>query len=252
MQLYNKVALVSGGGSGIGKSIALCLSREGAHVMIVGRRKEFLLKTVDEIHENAGTASYVVGDYANVAEVQNSIEETVATFGALDILVNNAGVARFYPVLDVTEEDYEYQMNVNLKGLLFATKFSIPFLVKRGGGAIVNISSGAGLRAVPQSSVYGTTKAGVVHLTKVIALELAEKNIRVNCVCPGFVDTPIFDTFIPKEELAESKLKFSEMTPLKRMGRPDEVAKAVLYLVSEDTEWMTGNILTLDGGLNIG
>ena len=134
---------------------------------------------------------------------------------------------------------------------MFATKFAIPALAEQGGGSIVNISSGAGLKAVPASSVYGITKAGVVHLTKIIALEVAYKNIRVNCICPGFIETPIFDTFIPKEELEASKAGFSEMTPLKRMGRADEVAKAALYLVSEDAEWMTGNVLTLDGGLNI-
>ena len=154
-------------------------------------------------------------------------------------------------MLDVTEEDYDYQTSINLKGLLFATKFAIPALAERGGGSIVNVSSGAGLKAVPASSVYGMTKAGVVHLTKIIALETADKNIRVNCVCPGFVDTPVFDTFIPSDQLASSKERFCAMTPLKRMGRADEVAKAVLYLVSEDAAWMTGSVVTLDGGLNI-
>ncbi len=251
MKLANKTALISGGGTGIGKATALCFAAEGARVMIAGRREDPLIETVAEIHRNGGQAAYVVADYAQVKQVEESVATTLSTFGTLDILVNNAGVAGFRPILEVTEEEYEYQTSINLKGLLFATKFAISALAEQGGGSIVNISSGAGLRAVPASSVYGITKAGVVHLTKIVALETAAMNIRVNCICPGFIETPIFDTFIPKEELAASKASFSEMTPLKRMGRADEVAKAALYLVSEDAEWMTGNVVTLDGGLNI-
>ena len=251
MRLANKTALISGGGTGIGKAIAICFAAEGARVMIVGRRKSPLAETVSEIHSHGGQAAYVIADYAQVKQVKESIAATISTFGTLDILVNNAGVAGFKPILEVTEEDYEYQTSINLKGLLFATKFAIPLLASQGGGSIVNISSGAGLKAVPLSSVYGTTKAGVVHLTKISALETADKNIRVNCICPGFIETPIFDTFIPKDQLRASKASFSEMTPLKRMGRADEVAKAALYLVSEDASWMTGNVVTLDGGLNI-
>ena len=251
MRLENKTALISGGGTGIGQATALCFAREGARVMIAGRRKDPLAETVAEIQRQGGQAAYVVADYARVKQVEESVETTLSIFGTLDILVNNAGVAAFRPILEVTEDDYEYQTSINLKGLLFATKCAIPALLKQSGGSIVNISSGAGLKAVPQSSVYGITKAGVVHLTKIIALELADKNIRVNCICPGFVETPIFDTFIPQEDLVASKERFSEMTPLKRMGRADEVAKAARYLVSDDAEWMTGNVLTLDGGLNI-
>ncbi len=251
MKLANKSVLISGGGTGIGRATALCFAAEGARVMIAGRRKDPLVETVDEIDRSGGRAAYVVADYAQVKQVEESVATTVSTFGTLDILVNNAGVAGFRPILEVTEEEYEYQTSINLKGLLFATKFAIPALAKQGGGSIVNISSGAGLKAVSGSSVYGITKAGVVHLTKIVALETADKNIRVNCICPGFIDTPIFDTFIPEEELVASKASFCEMTPLKRMGRADEVAKAALYLVSEDAAWMTGNVVTLDGGLNI-
>ncbi len=251
MRLADKTVLISGGGTGIGRATAVCFASEGAQVMIAGRRQGPLLETVDAIHAAGGQAEYVVADYADVQHVEHSIAKTVETFGGLDVLINNAGVAGFAPIDEVTEEDYDYQTSINVKGLLFATKFAIPELAKRNGGSIVNISSGAGLKAVPASSVYGITKAAVVHFTKIMALETAEKNIRVNCICPGFIETPIFGTFIPQEKLAESKVSFAEMTPLKRMGRADEVAKAALYLVSADAEWMTGNIVTLDGGLNI-
>ncbi len=252
MKLRGKIALITGGGTGIGRATALLFAQEGATVTVAGRRGNKLIETVKRIQQRGGEAHYVVGDISKVGDIERVIKQTADKYGGLDILVNNAGVFRGIKIVDTSEEQYDHIMDINLKGTFFMCKYAIPELQKREGGSIINIASAIGIRGIRQSptSVYSASKAGVIMLTKSLALELASHKIRVNCVCPAVVETELFETLgIPKEEIPERMKKWEAFHPIGRNGQPEDVARAVLYFASDDSSWATGSILNLDGGV---
>jgi NAD(P)-dependent dehydrogenase (short-subunit alcohol dehydrogenase family) len=252
MRLQGKIALITGGGTGIGKATAILFAQEGATVLVAGRRKSKLVETVDAVQRNGVRADYVVGDISNVSDTERVIKETARRFGGLDILVNNAGVFKGIKITDVTESEYNRVMDINLKGTFFMCRHAVPEMEKRGGGTIVNISSTLGIKGyrTGSTSVYSASKAGVIMLTKTLALELAPYKIRVNCVCPAVVETEMFETLgIPKEEIPERMKKWEAYHPIGRNGKPEEVALAILYFATDDSSWATGSILSLDGGV---
>ncbi|MGQ0792501.1 MAG: SDR family NAD(P)-dependent oxidoreductase [Deltaproteobacteria bacterium] len=252
MRFVGKIALVTGGGTGIGRATAALLAAEGAAVLITGRREEKLREVASEIERVGGRARYIAGDVSSVADTEKIVAECVRVFGGLDILINNAGVFRGMKITDVAEGEFDRIINTNLKGTYFMSKSAVPVMRARGGGAIVNVGSTLGLKGIRKSAVtvYAASKGGVVMLTKTLALELAPDNIRVNCICPAVVETEIFETLgIPKEEIAQRMKNWEAFHPLGRNGKPAEAARAILFLASDDSAWTTGAIFTLDGGV---
>ena len=252
MKLEHRVAIVTGGGTGIGRATALLFAEQGANVAVVGRREGRLLETVNDIKERGGSAHQIPGDISEVSETERIVKEAVERFGCLDILVNNAGVYRGSRITEITEADYDYIMDINLKGTFFMCKHAVSEMRKRGRGAIINVGSALGIRGWKDAStsVYSASKGGVAMLTKALALELAKDQIRVNCVCPGIVETEVLETLgIPKHEVPERLKQWNSFHPLGRNGQPEEVAKAVLYFASDDSSWATGSVLNLDGGV---
>jgi NAD(P)-dependent dehydrogenase (short-subunit alcohol dehydrogenase family) len=252
MKLKYKVAIVTGGGTGIGRATALLFAEEGANVAVVGRRESRLLETVNDITELGGSAHQIPGDISIVSETERIVKDAVDRFGGLDILVNNAGVYRGAGMTEITEADYDYIMDINLKGTFFMCKHAVSEMKKRGKGTIINVGSALGIRGWKDAStsVYSASKGGVAMLTKALALELAKDQIRVNCVSPAIVETEVFETLgIPKDEIHERLKQLNSFHPLGRNGQPEEVAKSVLYFASDDSSWATGSVFNLDGGV---
>jgi NAD(P)-dependent dehydrogenase (short-subunit alcohol dehydrogenase family) len=252
MRLKRKIAIVTGGGTGIGRATSLLFAQEGAHVVVVGRRESRLLETVNDIKERGGSAHLIPGDISKVSETERIVKEAVEQFGGLDILVNNAGVYRGARISEITEDDYDYIMDINLKGTFFMCKHAISEMKKRGRGAIINVGSALGIKGWKDAStsVYSASKGGVAMLTKALALEVAKDQIRVNCVCPAIVETEVLETLgIPKHEVPELLKQWNSFHPLGRNGQPEDVARAVLYFASDDSSWATGSVLNLDGGV---
>ncbi len=252
MQLRGKIALITGGGTGIGKATALLLAEEGAIVTVAGRREDKLKETVMAVEKRGGKAYYVVGDISRVKDTERIVQETVKNCSGLDILVNNAGVFKGAKITDTSEDEYDRIVDTNLKGTYFMCKHSIPEIERRGGGSIVNIGSTLGIKGIRKSatSVYAASKGGIVMLTKTLALELAPNKIRVNCICPAVVETEIFETLgIPQEQIPERMKMWESFHPIGRNGKPEDIAHAILYFVSDDSSWATGSILNLDGGV---
>ncbi len=255
MKLEGKVALITGGGTGIGKATALLFAREGATVAVAGRRENKLAETLKAIQTHGSKADYIVGDISKVSDTERIVKETVNRFGGLDILVNNAGVFKGIKLNDTTEDAFDYIMGINLKGTFFMCKHAVPEIQKRGGGAIINIGTALGIKGYRGSSTsaYSASKAGVIMLTKALALELAQHKIRVNCVCPAVVETEIFETLgIPEEKIPERMKMWEAFHPIGRNGKPEDIAHAILYFASDDSSWATGSILNLDGGVTAG
>lgn len=248
-KLEGKVALITGGGSGIGQATAILFAREGAKVVVADISPAAGEDTVRLIREGGGVAMAVKTDVAIEDDVRLAVETTMQSYSALHILFNNAGVAGPYGVADVSAETWERVMNVNAMGTFFGFKHGVPAIQKSGGGAIINTSSTAGLAGSVGSPIYSAAKGAIVNLTKSMALLLAKGNIRVNCVCPGPVDTPLnlsFFAAMPNPEAARAS--FIGGIPMGRIGKPEEVAAAVLFLASDDASYITGVPLPVDGG----
>jgi NAD(P)-dependent dehydrogenase (short-subunit alcohol dehydrogenase family) len=249
MRLKNKVAVVTGGGSGIGEAIAKLFAKEGAKVTITGRRKEKLEEVVKAISQAGGQGLAVPGSVTVEADVQNTVASTIRTFGRIDILVNNAGNL-FYtgPLHETTDKVWDETMDIFLKGVFRFTRAAIPQMLKQGGGSILNISTIAGLKAMPNfpAHAYATAKAGVVMFTKTVAIEYAKNKIRCNCICPAGVDTPGVAGMTSDPKAREW---FDSIHPVGRMGKPEEIAQAAIYFVSDESAWTTGAILSVDGGI---
>lgn len=249
MRLKDKVAIITGGGSGIGEAIAKLFVKEGAKVAITGRRKEVLEKVVKEISNAGGHALAAPGSVTEETDVQQAISSTLQTFGRIDILVNNAG-SLFYagPLHETTDKIWDETMDIFLKGVFRFTRAVIPQMLKQGGGSIVNISTVVGLKASPGFSAhaYSAAKAGVNMLTKTTAIQYAKEKIRCNGICPGGVDTPGVAGTTSDPTL---RAGFDAMHPIGRMGKPDEVAQAAVYFASDESAWTTGSILSVDGGM---
>jgi NAD(P)-dependent dehydrogenase (short-subunit alcohol dehydrogenase family) len=244
-EFKGKVALVTGGSFGIGKATAIAFAKKGAKVVIVDWVDDS--EALNDIKAAGGEAIFVKCDVSKTVEVQGMIEKTISTFGRLDYAFNNAGIEGFMaPTHDCTEENFDKTIDVNLKGVWLCMKYEIPEILKQGKGVIVNCSSIAGLVGSPRLPAYVATKHGVIGLTKTAALEYAKAGIRVNAVCPGAIKTPMIDRITGKKKEVEDQ--FAAMEPIGRMGEPDEVAKAVLWLCSDEASFVTGHAMAVDGG----
>ena len=244
-----KVALVTGGTSGIGKATAIAFARAGAKVVLTGRREKEGAQVVDEIKKAGGDAAFVRGDVAKDADVKAMVDFAIKKFGRLDIAFNNAGVEWMGPVEKATESEYRRIFDINVWGVLNSMRHEIPFMLKNGGGAIVNTSSVAGHIGLPQVSVYIASKHAVEGLTKSVALEFAKQNIRINAIAPGVIQTEMFDRFAGEDETRD---QLRAITPVGRFGASEEIAAAVLYLASDDAKFTTGTSLVVDGGFVAG
>jgi NAD(P)-dependent dehydrogenase (short-subunit alcohol dehydrogenase family) len=239
----NKIVLVTGGTSGIGKVTAIAFANAGAKVVLTGRREKEGAEVVAEIKKTGGTASFVRADVSKDADIVKAIDFVVATYGRLDVAFNNAGVEMLGPLDQVTEEQYRSTFDINVWGVLNSMKYEIPVMLRGGGGAIVNTSSIAGHIGLAGASIYVATKHAVEGLTKAAAVEFAKQGVRVNAVAPGTIDTEMVARF-PKE--AQEWLKSQH--PVGRFGTSEDVAAAVLYLASDTAKFTTGTILAVDGG----
>jgi NAD(P)-dependent dehydrogenase (short-subunit alcohol dehydrogenase family) len=239
----NKIVLITGGTSGIGKVTAIAFANAGAKVVLTGRREKEGAEVVAEIKKTGGTASFVRADVSKDADIVKAIDFVVATYGRLDVAFNNAGVEMLGPLDQVTEEQYRSTFDINVWGVLNSMKYEIPAMLKGGGGAIVNTSSIAGHIGLANASIYVATKHAVEGLTKAAAVEFAKQGIRVNAVAPGTIDTEMVARF-PKE--AQEWLKSQH--PVGRFGTSEDIAAAVLYLASDGAKFTTGAILAVDGG----
>src|SRR6202047_1104957 len=226
----DKIVLVTGGTSGIGKATALAFAEAGAKVVITGRREREGADVAAEITKTGGTAAFVRADVAKDADVARAIDFVLSTHGRLDVAFNNAGVEIAGPLTEVTEEQYRRAFDINVWGVLNSMKYEIAAMLKTGGGAIVNTSSVAGQIALPQASIYVATKHAVEGLTKAVALEFAKQGIRVNAITPGSIDTDMVDRLVGKE--GDRRTWLLSLHPVGRLGTSEEIAAAVLYLAS--------------------
>ena len=256
MRLKDKVALVTGAASGIGRATAALFGQEGAKVMCADLDAAGAERTARQIAGGGGEAASTQADVSQAADVERMVRETVERWGRIDILLNNAGVEWAMPAPQVSEQDWDRVIDVNLKGVFLGCKYAIPEMVKQGGGgSIVNTASIAGLRGNAWLSTYCASKGGVVQLTKALAVEWAEHNVRVNAVCPGVIRTPLAERGVEQagalfgDTVEESWQRIAEGHPLGRVGEPEEVARAVLFLASDEASFVTGVALPVDGGL---
>jgi meso-butanediol dehydrogenase / (S,S)-butanediol dehydrogenase / diacetyl reductase len=248
-RLEGKVALITGGGSGIGRATATLFAREGAKVVVADISPETGEATARLIRDGGGVAMAIKTDVTVEEDVRRAVEIAVQSYGQLNILFNNAGIAGPYGVAEVSAETWERVMNVNAMGTFFGFKHGVPAIQASGGGAIINTSSTAGLAGSVGSPIYSAAKGAIVNLTKSMALLLAKSNIRVNCVCPGPVDTPLnLSFFAAMPDPQAARASFIGGIPMGRIGTPEEVAAAVLFLASDDASYITGVPLPVDGG----
>jgi NAD(P)-dependent dehydrogenase (short-subunit alcohol dehydrogenase family) len=247
-ELEGKVAVVTGGGSGIGRATALAFAREGAKVVIGNRNSQRGEETVAMIEKAGGTASFKQTDVIIAAEIEGLVDYAVKTYGGLDLAFNNAGIeGEIKPTLvDQTEANYDAVMDINVKGVWLSMKYEIPRILERGGGAIVNCSSVAGLIGFPGIAIYVASKHAVVGLTKTAALEFSAKGIRINAVNPAVIDTEMADRITGGMNMKKNDLV--PFHPIGRLGRVEEVAEAVVWLCSGKASFVTGHSLTVDGG----
>jgi len=246
LRLSGKVALVTGGSRGIGYATAKILSENGAKVIITGKDRKRLEKATLEISGSIG----IIGDIRNTQDVKNVVSKTVKKFGRIDILVNNAGIfPKIKQLHKIEDNEWDEVLDVNLTGQFRFTREVIPYLQKTS-GSIINISSDAGLKAYQgfNADAYSASKAALIVLTKCWALEYSKDKIRVNCICPGVVDTDMTKPFLKTQK---DKEFMNNEHPIGRIGQPDEVAKAVMYFASDDASWITGAVLAVDGGESI-
>jgi NAD(P)-dependent dehydrogenase (short-subunit alcohol dehydrogenase family) len=246
-KLSGKVALITGGTSGIGRATAIAYAQQQAKVVVVGRRMDEGEETVRLIQEAGGEAIFVQADVTKEADVKAMVDKTVDVFGRLDIAFNNAGMGDENPsLIEQTEAEYDRIMNVNVKGVWLSMKYEIAQMLKQGSGAIVNTASGAGVVALPAVPLYTASKHAVVGLTKAAALQYAKAGIRINVVAPGAIETDMFEAATGGQD--EAKAYMAGLHPIGRIGTPLEVANAVLFLSSDMASFITGETLMVDGG----
>ncbi len=247
LKLEGKVALVTGGGSGIGRATALVFAREGAKVVVADVLTEGGEETVQRIKEAGGKAIFVKTDVSKAAEVMALVDSAVSTYGKLDCAFNNAGIeGNMAPTADCTEENWDRVIAINLKGVWLCMKYEIPEMLRQGSGAIVNTASVAGFVGFQGLPAYCASKGGIIQLTRAAALEYATRGIRVNAVCPGVIRTPMVDRITGGKPDAEAQ--FTALEPIGRMGAPEEVAEAVVWLCSDAASFVTGHPMVVDGG----
>ncbi len=245
MRLENKVAIITGAASGIGKATAKLFAQHGAKVVVADINEDGGNRTVVDIQDSGGDAIFVQTDVTIADDTVRMVEETVKRYGKLDILFNNAGIAMRLPVADLPEADWHHCLGVNLTGVYLCAKAAIPQMQKNGGGSIINMSSIYGLVGADVRAAYVASKGGVTNLTRGMALDYARDNIRVNCICPGFVETPLVAGVVKTP--AEYQ-KLADKHPMRRLGQPEEIAYGALYLASDESAFVTGIALPIDGG----
>ena len=249
-RLSGKVALITGGGTGIGRAIALAFAREGASVAVAGRRLEKLRQVINEVHKQDGAGLAMECDVARARDVERAVKGTVERFGRVNVLVNNAGTLHVSTVEGISEEEWDRVMTVNVKGPFLMSRAVLPEFRKCGGGVIVNLGSVLGLVAVKDRAAYCASKGGVTMLTKAMALDHAHENIRVNCICPSIVETELVKGVFDQSEQGQALRKARVATiPLGRIGQPVDVAEMAVFLASEESSWLTGTAIPLDGGV---
>jgi len=244
MLLKGQKTIVTGGTKGIGRAIALTFAKEGAHVVIVGTDAAKGKEVVDEIHASGATGSFLKLDVSNYEVASQSIKATVEEMGRIDVLVNNAGITRDGLLLRMSEQDWDQVIDVNLKSCYTLCQAVLRPMMKQRSGSIVNISSVSGLTGNPGQVNYAASKAGMIGLSKALAREVASRNIRVNCIAPGFVETAM-----TKEIIEGHKDKLLASIPMGRVGQPEEIAQAVLFFSSSMSSYVTGQVLAVDGGM---
>ena len=247
--LTGKRALITGGASGIGRATALLFAREGAAVSVVDLDEVGGQAVVRAIADEGGQAIFVRCDVSLAADCQRAVQRTVDGLGGLDVLFNNAGIIRRASVLETSEEEWDRVMAVNVKSVFLLSRYAIPVMAQAGGGVIINTASGWGLVGGRKAAAYCASKGAVVLLTKAMALDHGQQNIRINCICPGDTDTPMLrDEARQLGEPDEQFLAEAAQRPLQRIGKPEDIAQAALYLASDASSFVTGATLVVDGG----
>jgi NAD(P)-dependent dehydrogenase (short-subunit alcohol dehydrogenase family) len=246
-----KVAVVTGAGGGIGRSTAEALAREKAQVAVVDIKQDLLDETVKAIVGTGGTAIGIRADVSKVDDTRRIADRTIAAFGGIDVLVNNAAIEIYGTVVDTPEDEWDRVVAVNLRGVYLMSRFCIPSMVTRGGGSVVHVASVQAFTCLPRSAAYVATKGAVVALTRAMALDHAAEKVRVNCVCPGSIETPLLREAAEQE--ADPGAMFAEWGrrhPIGRIGKPEEVAEVIMFLASDQSSFVTGSPYLVDGALS--
>ena len=252
MKLKNKVAIVTGSSKGIGEGIARVFAREGAKVVVTCRTEEAGKKITGELLDAGGTAIFVKTDVTSSQDVQFMINKVIQTFGRLDILVNNAGYHISKNVQETSEEEWEFIINTNLRSTFLCSKYALPHL-RKVKGTIINISSMVGLVGQPNAGAYSATKGGQIAMTRNMAIDFAPDGVRVNVICPGWIQTPLVEDWFTQQKDPEAARKYIfGQHPLGRIGTIEECGQAAAFLASDEASFMTGSIITLDGGITLG
>ena len=249
MRISDKVAIITGAASGIGRATAILFAKEGGKVVVADKNEVGGNETVDLIRSDGGQAIFNYVNVTSATDIQGMVKTTINTYGKLNILVNNAGIAIRLPVVDLSEEDWDRNIDVNLKSIYLSSKYAIPRMIENGGGSIVNIASIYGIVGGRVRAAYAASKGGVVNLTRSMALDYALHKIRVNCVCPGFVNTPLLKNILKDKEEYQA---LADLHPMGRLGDMLEIALGVLYLASDESSFVTGIALPIDGGYTAG
>ena len=251
-EFEGKIALVTGGSSGIGRATAIAFAKKGAKVVIASRREKESEETVAMIKEVGSEAIFFKTDITQAIQVENLVNQTINTYSRLDYAFNNAGIEGIVrPSIEQTEENWNQVINTNLKGVWLSMKHQIPEILKNGGGAIVNNASIAGLIGSRNASIYCASKHGVIGLRKAVALEQATGGIRINTVCPGLIQTDMIERAFAQIDDSEAKAQIVAVYPIGRIGQPEEIANAVVWLCSDAASFITGHSLTIDGGCTV-
>jgi len=252
MKLSNKVALITGSGSGIGRASAILFSQEGARICVADVDRKGGEQTVDLIKQKGSNAIFVHADITKASDAEQMVKVTLDQYGKLDILFNNAGIGMpFMPIEQIEESFWHRVMDINVKGVFLGCKYAIPAMKKQGGGVIINTASISGVRPRPGLSAYSASKGATILLTKALAIELAPFKIRVNCINPVVVETPFLEKNIDRNQLEEAKKTMLSTIPLGRLCQPEDIAHAALYLASDESSMVTGASLDVDGGRGI-
>jgi NAD(P)-dependent dehydrogenase (short-subunit alcohol dehydrogenase family) len=258
MRLANKVALITGAGSGIGRATALLFAQEGAKGVVQDLNGDAAQETVQLIKKAGGAAAAIGGDVTSSADAAVMVKMAVDTYGRLDVLFNNAGIWRGGTILDISEDDWDRTMGVNVKGIYLVSRYAVQQMMRQEGGSIINAASVAALRGSPLGAAYNASKGAVLLLTKCMALDFGRYGIRVNCICPGVIDTQMMDQLLTYRSLGDDDRKqalletYEERHAVGRFGQPEEVAKVVLFLASDESSFVSGAAWPVDGGLSAG